>query len=55
MKSRRGDPHALLTGVGSALLSATLRPDMGINMDDFTPVALLEIGRAHVSTLFRST
>jgi len=41
MKSRRGDPHALLTGVGSALLSATLRPDMGINMDDFTPVALL--------------
>lgn len=41
MKSRRGDPHTLLTGVGSALLSATLRPDMGINMDDFTPVALL--------------
>ncbi len=41
MKSKRGDPHAILTGVGSALLSATLRPDMGVSMDDFTPIALL--------------
>lgn len=41
MKSKRGDPHALLTSAGSALLSATLRPEMGISMDDFTPVALL--------------
>ena len=41
MKSKRGDPHALLTGVGSALLSATLRSDMGVSMNDFTPIALL--------------
>ena len=41
IKSKRGDPHVILSGISTTLLGATLRPEFGISLDQFTPVALL--------------
>jgi putative tricarboxylic transport membrane protein len=41
IKSKRGDPHVLLSGVGSTLVAATLRPEFGVSLDQFTPLAML--------------
>ncbi len=43
MKSRRGDPHVVISGIGSTFLAASLRPEYGISLDDITPVALLAL------------
>ena len=41
MKSKRGDPHHILSSVGGTLISASLRPEFNINLDQFTLVARL--------------
>lgn len=41
MKSKRGDPHYILSSVGGTLLSASLRPEFNISLDQFTLVARL--------------
>lgn len=41
IRMRRGDPHTILTSAGSTLISASLRPELGVSLDDFTFLALL--------------
>jgi putative tricarboxylic transport membrane protein len=41
IKTKRGDPHVIMSGVGSTLVGATLRPEFGISLDQFTPLAML--------------
>lgn len=41
VKTKRGDPHIILSGVSATLVGATLRPEFNISMDNFTPLALL--------------
>src|SRR5688572_7583215 len=41
IKAKRGDPHVILSGVGSTLVAATLRPEFGISLDQVTPLAML--------------
>ena len=41
-KGKRGDPYFMLS-VTSTLLSMAYRPDMGIGLDNYTPVALMTI------------
>ena len=41
IRMRRGDPHTILTSAGSTLISATLRPELGVSLDEFTFLALL--------------
>src|SRR6185503_3774621 len=41
MRSRRGDPHVILSGVGATFLSASLRPELGVSFDDIIPLAML--------------
>ncbi len=41
LKSKRSDPHVILASVSSTLISASLRPEFGINLDQFTPLAML--------------
>lgn len=41
MKSKRGDPHVILSGVGSTLVAATLRPEFGVSLDQYAPLAML--------------
>jgi putative tricarboxylic transport membrane protein len=41
IKSKRGDPHVILASVSNTLVSASLRPEFGINLDQFTPLAML--------------
>jgi putative tricarboxylic transport membrane protein len=41
MKSKRGDPHVILSGVGSTLVAATLRPEFDVHLNQFTPLAML--------------
>ena len=40
IKSRKGDPHVILTGVSNTLLSATLRPDFNVSLDQFHLLAM---------------
>jgi len=40
-KSKRGDPHTVMAVASLALLTQTLRPELNIAMEDFTPVAFL--------------
>ena len=41
MKGKRGDPHYILSSVGGTLISASLRPEFNISLDQFTLVARL--------------
>ncbi len=41
IKNKRGDPHVILASVSSTLISASLRPEFSINLDQFTPLAML--------------
>lgn len=41
LKSKPGDPHYILSSVGGTLLSASLRPEFNISLDQFTMVARL--------------
>lgn len=41
MKTKSGDPHYILSSVGGTLLSASLRPEFNISLDQFTMVARL--------------
>jgi putative tricarboxylic transport membrane protein len=40
IKSKRGDPHYLLSVSTTIVLSAAHRPDLGLGLDVYTPVAL---------------
>lgn len=40
-KSKRGDPHTVMAVASLALLTQTLRPELNIAMEDFTPIAFL--------------
>lgn len=40
IKSKRGDPHVLLTIGTGTFLSAVVRPETGLTLADFTPIAL---------------
>lgn len=40
IKSRKGDPHVILTGVSNTLLSASLRPEFNVNLSDFHLLAM---------------
>ena len=39
VKSKRGDPHTVLTIATGSFLTATSRPDLGLGMENFTPLA----------------
>ena len=41
MKMKRGDPHTILASVGGTIISASLRPEFNISLDQFTMVARL--------------
>ena len=41
MKTKRGDPHVILASVGSTIISASLRPEFNVSLDNFTMVARL--------------
>ena len=40
IKSRKGDPHVILTGVSNTLLSASLRPEFNVSLDQFHLLAM---------------
>jgi putative tricarboxylic transport membrane protein len=40
VKGKRPDPHFVLTVATGTFMSATARPDLGITLDQFTPLAL---------------
>src|SRR5689334_5431783 len=39
VKSKRGDPHTVLTIATGSFLTATARPDLELGLEHFTPVA----------------
>ncbi|MCC7484646.1 MAG: tripartite tricarboxylate transporter substrate binding protein [Burkholderiales bacterium] len=41
IKSRLGEPHTIMAVATLALLTQTLRPELGINMEHFTPIAFV--------------
>lgn len=41
IKSRRGDPHTVMTVASMALLSQTVRPELGLPLETYTPLAFL--------------
>ena len=41
MKSKRGDPHVILAIATGTFMSAMTRPDLGLSIDDFTPLAFM--------------
>jgi putative tricarboxylic transport membrane protein len=41
IKSKGGDPHVILSGLGSTFVTASLRPELGVSLDLLTPLALL--------------
>lgn len=43
IKSKRGDPHVILTGVSNTLLGATLRPEFNVSLDQFTLLAMVAL------------
>jgi putative tricarboxylic transport membrane protein len=40
-KGKRGDPHTIMTVASMTLLVQTVRPDMGMGLEHFTPLAFL--------------
>jgi putative tricarboxylic transport membrane protein len=40
-KGKRGDPHIIMTVASMTLLVQTTRPEMGMGLDNFTPLAFL--------------
>jgi len=43
IKSKRGDPHIILTGVSNTLLGASLRPEYNVSLDQFTLLAMVAL------------
>jgi putative tricarboxylic transport membrane protein len=43
IKSKRGDPHVILTGVSNTLLGAALRPEFNVSLDQFTLLAMMAL------------
>lgn len=41
IKSKRGDPHVVMTVASMALLSQTVRPELGLGLDNYAPIAFL--------------
>ena len=41
MKGKRGDPHSIMTVATLALLTQTLRPELDLGLEHFTPLAFL--------------
>jgi len=43
IKSKRGDPHVVLTVATGTLLSAAIRPDLSLGLDNYTPLAFFAL------------
>ena len=43
IKGKRGDPHVVLTVATGTLLSAAIRPDLGLGLDNITPLAFFAL------------
>lgn len=41
IKSKRGDPHTVMTVASLALLTQTLRPELDLGLENYTPLAFL--------------
>ena len=41
IKSKRGDPHTVMVVASLAMITQTLRPELDLGMENFTPVAFL--------------
>jgi len=41
IKSKRGEPHTIMTVATMALLSQTMRPELGLGLENYTPLAFL--------------
>ena len=41
IKSKRGDPHTIMTVASMAMLSQTVRPELKLGLDNYTPIAFL--------------
>ncbi len=41
IKSKRGEPHTIMTVATMALLSQTMRPELGMGLENYTPLAFL--------------
>jgi putative tricarboxylic transport membrane protein len=41
IKSKRGDPHTIMTVASMALLSQVVRPDLKLGLENYTPLAFL--------------
>lgn len=41
LKSKRGDPHVIMSVASLALLTQTLRPELGLGLEHYAPVAFL--------------
>lgn len=43
IKIKRGDPHVVLTAATGTMMSAAIRPDLGMGLDIFTPLAFFAL------------
>jgi tripartite-type tricarboxylate transporter receptor subunit TctC len=43
VKGKRGDPHVVLTMATGSFLAATGRPELGLGLENFTPIASLAL------------
>ncbi len=43
IKGKRGDPHFVLTVATGSLMSAAIRPDLGLGLDHYTPLAFFAL------------
>ncbi len=41
IKSKRGEPHTIMTVASMALLTQTMRPELGLGLENYTPLAFL--------------
>jgi putative tricarboxylic transport membrane protein len=41
IKSKRGEPHTIMTVATMALLSQSMRPELGLGLENYTPLAFL--------------
>jgi putative tricarboxylic transport membrane protein len=41
IKSKRGDPHTIMTVASMSLLQQTVRPDLKLGLENYTPIAFL--------------
>jgi putative tricarboxylic transport membrane protein len=41
IKSKRGEPHTIMAVASLSLLTQTMRPELGLGLDNYTPLAFL--------------